>query len=113
MLTKSRVSDLDHHGNLFKRGDRSDGKVKRTDDSPPCQRTFRQFELTRTLKNITDESVPKVTFTRKLYLSPIGEDEHDPRVELRQGLGNEVLAGLGEDGADEPQVEGVGGETAF
>ena len=60
---KSRVSDLDHHGNLFKRGDRSDGKVKMTDDSPPCQRTFRQFGLTRTLKNITDESVPKVTFT--------------------------------------------------
>ena len=86
-------------------------KVKRTDDSPPCQRTFRQFGLTRTLKNITDESVPKVTFTRKLYLSPIGEDEHDPRVELRQRLGNEVLAGLGEDGADEPQVEGVGGQT--
>ena len=63
---KSRVSDLDHHGNLFKRGDRSDGKVKRTDDSPPCQRTFRQFGLTRTLKNITDKSVPKVTFTRAL-----------------------------------------------
>ena len=44
--------------------------------------------------------------------SPIGEDEHHPCVELRQRLRNEVLAGLGEDGADEPQVEGVRGKTA-
>ena len=51
-------------------------------------------------------------FTRGLNISPIGEDEHDPRVELRQRLRDEVLARLGEDGADEPQVERIGGETA-
>ena len=57
-------------------------------------------------------NIQKSTLIGRLYLSPVGEDEHDPRVELRQRLGNEVLAGLGEDGADEPQVEGVGGQTA-
>lgn len=41
---------------------------------------------------------------------PVSKDKHHPGVELRQCLGDEVLAGLGEDGADQPQVEGVGGQ---
>ena len=40
----------------------------------------------------------------------MGKDQHDPCVQLRQGLGHKLLAGLREDGANEPQVEGIGGQ---
>ena len=74
---------------------------------------FSAIWVNQDIENITFQKYNSQELVGRLYLSPIGEDEHDPRVELRQRLGNEVLAGLGEDGADEPQVEGVRGETVF
>ena len=52
----------------------------------------------------------KPHFSEKARTVPVGKDEHDPCVELRQRLGDELLAGLGEDGADQPQVERVCGQ---
>ena len=40
-------------------------------------------------------------------VSPVCKYEHNPGVELSQRLGDEVLAGLGKDGADQPEIEGV------
>ena len=40
----------------------------------------------------------------------VAEDEHDPGVELGEGGGHVALPRLVEDGADEPEVEGVAGQ---
>ena len=40
----------------------------------------------------------------------IAEDEHDPGVELGEGGGHIALPRLVEDGADEPEIEGVAGQ---
>ena len=37
----------------------------------------------------------------------VAEDEHDPGVELGEGGGHVALPRLVEDGADEPEIEGV------
>ena len=43
----------------------------------------------------------------------VAEHEHDPGVELGEGGGDVSLPGLVEDGAYEPQVEGVAGEREY
>ena len=40
----------------------------------------------------------------------VAEHDDDPGVELGEGGGHVALPRLVEDGADEPEVEGVGGE---
>ena len=40
----------------------------------------------------------------------VAEDEHHPGVELGEGGGHVALPHLVEDGADEPEVEGVAGQ---
>ena len=40
----------------------------------------------------------------------VAEDEHDPGVELGEGGGDVALPRLVEDGADEPEIEGVAGQ---
>ena len=40
----------------------------------------------------------------------VAEDQHDPGVELGEGGGDVALPRLVEDGADEPEVEGVAGQ---
>ena len=42
---------------------------------------------------------------------PVCEDQHDPGVELGQRLRDELLSCLGEDGADQPEIERVGRQT--
>ena len=40
----------------------------------------------------------------------VAEDEHDPGVELGEGGGHVALPRLVEDGADEPEIEGIAGQ---
>ena len=40
----------------------------------------------------------------------VAEDEHDPGVELGESGGDVALPRLVEDGADEPEIEGVAGQ---
>ena len=40
----------------------------------------------------------------------VAEDEHHPGVELGEGGGDVALPRLVEDGADEPEIEGVAGQ---
>ena len=43
-------------------------------------------------------------------VSPIGKYQHNPSVKLSQGFWDKIFAGLGEDGANQPQVERVRGQ---
>ena len=40
----------------------------------------------------------------------VTEDQHNPGVELGEGGGDVALPRLVEDGADEPEIEGVAGQ---
>ncbi len=41
---------------------------------------------------------------------PISKDQHNPSIQLSQGFGYKILSSLGENGANEPQIEWICGQ---